>query len=192
MSSAFQNSIVSVIPNTHTVLKRLLPHSVGHDLLTQKRIHALAQEICRPENNFEILRVPSLAPDAQNVPDYVMEQIDTSIPLYPRDNITMEILSEAQRNLLTFDLLRFFQRMWEHGFAPWGYDLYLQPDGSIVLLDFDKFGFRRPNWEFQVELPVQLPYYQEFFNHLCFPYNFQHRLAHQFNIRLQADREIPQ
>ena len=176
-------------PDSHTIRKVPLPSAVGHDLLTQKRIHFLAQQILRQENNFDILRAPCLPPDGMNSDVYVMERVDTSFPIYPRENECMAVFTPEQRATLQQELVRFWARMWEHGFAPWGYDLFYQPDGSVVLLDFDKFAFRRnEGW---APLPFEFPYqsyedqYRTFFQNTGFAADLEYRLVNEHNIRFR-------
>lgn len=189
MSSAHRNSLLIASPDSHTIRKVPQPNAIGHDVLTQKRIHFLAQEVLRPENNFDILRAPCLVPHSMNSYDYVMERVDTSFPIFPRENECMAVFTQDQRQTLERELVRFWARMWEHGFAPWGYDLFYQPDGSVVLLDFDKFAFRRnQGWG---PLSLEFPYqdyhdqYRHFFEFMGFPERLEERLLYDHDIRIR-------
>jgi hypothetical protein len=75
--------------------------------------------------------------------------------------------------------------MWEAGFAPWDFELYVQRNGRVILLDVDKFGFRRDlgaaaggapsSGTEPVQMPVPLAL-DTFFHHPCFPRDFLPRL----------------
>lgn len=190
MSSAYRTSLLIPSSDSHTIRKVPFQFAIGHDLLTQKRIHFLAQQILRRENNFDILSAPCLLPDSMNSDDYVMERVDTSFPLYPRENECMTVFTPDQRATLERELVRFWAQMWQHGFAPWGYDLFYQPDGSVVLLDFDKFAFRRnEGWG---PLSLEFPYqdyhdqHRHFFENATFPANLEARLNSEHDIRIRT------
>ena len=192
------NSILIPSSDSRFVWKKALPRSEGHDTLTQSRIHLLAQEILRDEHNFDVLRAPCLVsiddwrPQRIDIPlqeFYAMEKVDTSHPIWLGDrdsaaHIPFDILEK-----LNNELLRFFVMMYNQGFVPWGFELYLQRDGSVILLDFDKFGFRRPNWRYQVEYPVQSISPSETFAYLGYPPDFADRLMDLYHIRLENPQE---
>lgn len=192
------NSILIPSQDNRFVLKKTYSHSRGHDILTQSRIHLLAQEILNNQNNFDILRAPCLIAyedwRPRHIPVergefYAMETVNTSHPIWLGDrdstmHIPMHILDGLED-----ELVRFFKMMWDRGFVPWGFELYLQPDGTVILLDFDKFGFRRQNWRWQVEYPCPGIISRDTFSWLGYPPNFASRLMDIYQIRLEIPQE---
>lgn len=137
-----------------------------HDTFTQKRIHILAQNIIN-QGSYDHLRVPALSDEVMpNI--YVMDRIDTLHPIWFGDekesvNLIMDLKS---------DLERFWSAMWAQGFACWDFQLYLQEDRTVMMIGFDKFGFRRTEGNgYPVDLPIDVPL-NEFFLGDCFPRNF--------------------
>ena len=192
------NSILIPSQDNRFVLKKTFGHTRGHDILTQSRIHLLAQEILNDQNNFDVLRAPCLIAYDDWRPRYIpvergefygMELVNTSHPIWLGDrdstmHVPVDILERVQD-----ELLRFFKMMWDRGFVPWGFELYLQPDGTVILLDFDKFGFRRPNWRWQVEYPYHVIHPEDTFCWLGYPPQFEQRLMDVYHIRLENPQE---
>jgi hypothetical protein len=196
---SYPNSILIPSQDNNFVLKKMYGHSQGHDILTQYRIHLLAQQILRQENNFDILRAPYLLAyedwrplhytPCERSHFYAMETVNTSHPIWLGDrdstmHVPFDILEKVND-----EILRFFKMMWDSGFIPWGFELYLQPDGTIILLDFDKFGFHRPNWRWQVEYPCHWIHPEDTFRWLGYPQNFADRLMDVYHIRLENLQE---
>lgn len=157
---------------TNQLIKERARHGTPcHDTITQKRIHGLAQRIIY-EGNYDHLRVPALSEEA-TPHTYAMEMIDTSHPIWLGNE---ESLEEESVNLimdLKSDLERFWRAMWAEGFAPWDFQLYLQGDGAVMMIGFDKFGFRHDQGNgAPVELPVPV-HLDEFFAGDCFPRDFR-------------------
>lgn len=86
------------------------------------KIHILAEELTQ---DLRVLRVPKIF-ERVSQRAYVMEKIQLSPVIY-----TDELLTE---------LSILYKRMIEKGFFPNDFELYQQPDNSVILLDFDKFG----------------------------------------------------
>jgi hypothetical protein len=61
---------------------------------------------------------------------YKMERIDVSKPLQ---------LTEVKSHPVLQELQRFFQLSKKQGIFPADFELYVQPDGKVALVDFDKF-----------------------------------------------------
>ena len=71
--------------------------------------------------------------------------------------------------------------MWNYGYAPWDFELYLQPDSRVMILDFDKFGKRLLSNPKDTEPCVRMPFeknFQGFFDHICFPEGFTDGFPH--------------
>jgi hypothetical protein len=73
---------------------------------------------------------------------YKMSRIDVSKPLSESDYKTHPVLA---------DLKSFYTKTKELGVYPADYELYLQPDGRVAMVDFDKFA--RWNQDGSVEFP---------------------------------------
>lgn len=126
----------------------------------QKRIHRICADLLRTSPiPFHILRVPRLLdPDS---PRYIMERVDTSRPLFLA-------LEPPHEPLLLVELVRAWILFWTRaGLAAYDFELYIQPDRTVVLLDFDSFITR----ETGEELPPP-----SFFHHPSFPREFRERL----------------
>lgn len=126
---------------------------------TQKRIHRLcARALRRSPEPLYFLWIPAL--EDPLAPSYTMERVDTSCPLYS-DSI-------ASESILVRELVIAWKAFWAAGFAAWDFELYLQSDGTVALLDFDNFRFR-------VEGESLPP--PPFFEHSCFPPHFREMLS---------------
>ena len=127
----------------------------------QKRIHRICNELLRTSPiPFYILRIPALIdPDS---PTYTMERVDTSRPIFLA-------LEPSPTPLLLVELTRAWLLFWTRaGFAAYDFELYIQPDGTVVLLDFDSFVLRQSG----DDLPPPT-----FFHHPSFPQDFRKRLC---------------
>jgi len=92
---------------------------------------------------------------------YKMEHVDTSRPIFLA-------LEPSPTPLLLTELTRAWLLFWRAGFAAYDFELYIQPDGTTVLLDFDSFVFRKKG----DDLPPPT-----FFHHPSFPQDFRNRLC---------------
>ena len=115
----------------------------------QKAIHAIIQE-----TSYTLLRAPVLVHgDA-----YEMERIDIEKPIFLgcQGNVL-----EVDRDLLVSELATLWKALYKKGYMAWDFELYLQPDGRVVIVDFDKF-------------KVSSAYMDDsFFIHPCFPRGFK-------------------
>ena len=163
---------------SHGVILRASPNVVEkmrfrEDCLTlqkQKTIHRLIQHILG--TGYQFLKVPELL-DEPYTPRYRMRRIKTTRPLYlglqANDNIAAEI------TLL-------WKELWALGYVAWDFELYWQPDGTVMMIDFDRFGYKiqipdnqNPSLEEQIHLPIIIPS-GTFFDHVCFPAGFENRV----------------
>ena len=129
----------------------------SYSIKTQKRIHRLCEvTITTAEPPFHILHIPAIA-DLDS-PFYRMERVDTSCPL-DSEALTME-------PILVAELVRAWKLFWEAGVVAWDFELYLQSDGTVFLLDFDSFGIR-----YDGDLPPS-----SLFENSCFPPHFREML----------------
>ena len=161
-----------ILPYSDTAIekKRARHGTPCHDTLTQIRIHRAAQDVIA-HGNFDHLRVPMLYDDHEY---YVMERVDTRNPIWLGDFDCCDLFSVNLIMDVKADLQRFWNTLWDqYGFAAWDFQLFLQDDQSVVLLGFDKFGFRRDEGlGAPVDLPVPVPV-DEFFRGDCFPRDFR-------------------
>jgi hypothetical protein len=146
------------------VQKILKRNSVGHDILTQKRIHRLLESVISQLSCTHFL-VPKLQDSYPS--EYCMEMIDTRHPIYlgmlSKDEKYQEYLHEFSA---------IWKTMWYHGFALYDFELYLQRDGRIYMLDFDKTAFRMKDCPKLFSLPFEFKNQEYFFEHPCFPPSF--------------------
>ncbi len=93
----------------------------------QARMQEWARLLC-VQSNLQTLFVPR-AWDAEKY-QYKMDRIDVSKPIQETEFKTHAVLA---------DLKTFYAKAREHGICPVDYELYLQPDGRVAMVDFDKF-----------------------------------------------------
>ena len=150
--------------------------SSGHDIVTQRRIHGLAYTVAA-SLNLDCLFIPRVS---SNVGIYEMEFIDTSKVIYLGDpaNSTGKMDTEL-RSLVHEEIKDLWLALWERGFAAWDFELFLQPDGRVALIDFDKFGFRQTSGSRSMDvillpnLGIKTAFTQiTFFQNACFPPRF--------------------
>ncbi len=165
-----------------TVIKVQKRKSLGHDVITQKRIHNTAQQVIN-RLGLKMLRVPRL--QLGNATQYEMELINTHNIIYPGSPNHGTAIPPEQFDTLCRELTDFWIALFQMGFAAWDYELFLQKDGSVMLLDFDKFGFRMTSGPVSILLPqtkrgsdthVYVPDLKYFFQNPCFPCDFVDRL----------------
>jgi hypothetical protein len=96
----------------------------------QIEIHQWSTKTLRPENGFVVLFTPMIRMTGKNN-SYEMEKIDDSNPI--------EKVPTPLRN----EIIAYFTAAKASGYYPSDFELYLQPDGRIALLDFDKYGIIR-------------------------------------------------
>jgi hypothetical protein len=161
-----------IIP-MNTKVEKKSRRSTGHSIEVQMTIHRIVQNILR-QGNYNHIRVPLLSD--VNPRRYKMERISTWRPV---------VLGEAESSMrvpnldeVNQELVRLWIEIWENGYAAWDFDLFLQADGKIVLLDFDRFGLRMSNQP--PYMPLQIPV-GSFFNHSCFPTDFKMRVQDQIH-----------
>jgi hypothetical protein len=73
---------------------------------------------------------------AQEAYSYKMDRIDVSVPLPVAEVVTHPVVK---------DLKAFFQLAQEQGVFPADFELYVQPDGRVAMVDVDKFATWLPD-----------------------------------------------
>jgi hypothetical protein len=111
------------------VIKRIHRHLKHRakclDAKRQCEIQQWASALLTPANGFSTLYAPmAWAADERQ---YFMQRVDCTEQLDPTD---MRVRA---------DLMRFYERAREVGIFPCDYELYLQPDSRVALIDVDKF-----------------------------------------------------
>lgn len=167
------------------VMKVAKRQATGHDIQTQKRLHDLAYRLTN-ELNLKLLRVPAL--NSEELRQYEMKKISTESILFLGDRLHGTPVTEEFATQLSEELACLWTALWKNGFAAWDFELFLQPDGTVSMVDFDKFGFRMTSGP----VPIRLPFTREdsetqrytnnlqyFFQTPCFPRSFVNRLRAQ-------------
>lgn len=138
-----------------TVIKT--PRALGTTSLsidTQKYIHTTLLHILSSPA-YILLRVPKLIPNSD---EYEMEKIDTRRPIL-LGAMGTQVICQKTKERLCQELNYAWIALYEEGYAAWDFELYKQPDGTIMILDFDKFKAAGTLSE-------------DFFKHPCFPRGF--------------------
>lgn len=161
-----------------TVKKIQKRNSFGHDITTQKRIHNLAERLVN-ELGLNLIRVPHVF--MENLKEYEMNKISTGQIIYLGDPNHGVSIDDSFREALCKELAILWIALYKAGFAAWDYELFLQPDGSVMLIDFDKFGFRMTSGPVSILMPASrrgegISHLQYFFQNPCFPHDFVDRL----------------
>jgi len=135
-------------------------------LQKQKKIHRLIQHILGSDS-YQFLKVPELL-DEPNTPRYRMRRIMTKNPVY----------LGLHANAIAEEVKQLWIELWNLGYVAWDFELYRQPDGTVMIIDFDRFGYKiqipdnqNPSIEEQIHLPITIPP-GTFFNHVCFSPGF--------------------
>jgi hypothetical protein len=100
-----------------------------------------------------------MAPRLVDADAYEMGRIDVEklIFLGCQGNV-LEGLNTA---LLVSELVRLWKALYKKGYIAWDFELYLQPDGRVAMVDFDKFK------------TVETDLDDSLFIHPCFPRGFK-------------------
>jgi hypothetical protein len=115
----------------------------------QKTIHAA---IIQETSSYTVLTAPCLLHSDR----YEMERIDVEKPIFL--GCQGNVLEGLDRDLLVSELASLWKALYKKGYMAWDFELYLQPDGRVAMVDFDKF--------------KKGSYVTGFFIHPCFPRGF--------------------
>ena len=147
-----------------------------HETQTQKRLHDLTYRVIQ-DLGLQILRTPQII---QSFPElYETEPVFAFLKINLGDPLNGVELDERFRGELIRELAILWAALWREGFAAWGFTLYLQPDNTVMLLDYSRFGFRMTSGP----VPILLPQFQQdpessahlmkyIFDCTCFPRDF--------------------
>lgn len=149
-----------------------------HDQLTQKRIHGLTYRLIQ-ELGLRILETPALTESEEF--EHLFEPFDPNEPVNLCDRNAGVLITDSFANAIADELATLWIALWEKGFAAYEFALKLQPNGKVMLVYYNRFGFRMTSGPRSIELPnkfqdpetgVWLPDLRFFFHHQCFPRNF--------------------
>jgi len=119
-----------ILAGLETVKK--IPHKKTQkgslSLNEQKAIHAMIEE-----SSYTLLRAPRLI----HGEGYEMERIDVEKPIFL--GCQGNVLEGIDRGLLVSELAMLWKALYKKGYMAWDFELYLQPDGRVAIVDFDKF-----------------------------------------------------
>lgn len=136
------------------VVKRLRrDRRKSHGAKEQCRIQCKISQILCEGNGFKLLFAPRAWGATDN--QYSMERIDCSRPL---DILGNEVDGLSQ------ELAILYIKAMAYEIFPCDYELYLQPNGRVALIDFDKFGVWLPDGT--VETPWGQTWSDEFVSSL--------------------------
>ena len=110
------------------IVKKVKRNGTGANAVQQGKLHTLAHSIIN-DNELKIIRVPKLV--SYDEKTIIMEKIDDSYPYYGTESINNKPFCE--------ELIIFYNEFKKNNYIPVDYECFLQKDGSIVILDFDKF-----------------------------------------------------
>jgi hypothetical protein len=154
-----------IVNSPFGVVKQAKRTSKAHDVLTQRRIHALAYRILS-DGTYSLLFTPELSDD-QTL--YEMRKVDTREPIW--------LGQDAVRDpALIEELVRFWKAMYQNGFAMLDIELYRQSNGRVVVIDYDSTGFHMTGANECILIPGKTIDPAQFFIHPCFPPDFEERL----------------
>lgn len=115
-------------------------HRKSHGAREQCRIQSKISQILCEGNGFSLLFAPRAWGATEK--EYSMDRIDCSRPV----DILCNDIDGLDR-----ELAMFYMKAMAYEIFPCDYELYLQPDGRVALIDFDKFGIW--NSDGSVEVP---------------------------------------
>ncbi len=155
------------------VIKIQKRKSLGHDVMTQKKIHIILESLIEGLH-LNILRVPKL--NHTNTSQYEMEFVNTDNILYLGDISHSCDISDELYAKISEEFTLLWIALFSKGYAAWDIELFLQPTGKVMLLDFDKYGIvsnkgntiLMPHWNLN-ENQKNIKY---FFVNSCFPKSF--------------------
>jgi len=116
----------------------------------QKAIHAA---VIKETSSYTVLTAPRLVYSD----GYEMGSIDVEKLIFL--GCQGNVLEGLNKEVLVSELARLWRALYKKGYMAWDFELYLQPDGRVAMVDFDKF-----------KKAAELE--ESFFIHPCFPRGF--------------------
>ena len=150
----------------------------GRHVQVQKKIHKIAEGLLR---STILLKVPELYDEVNHPYQYLMKEIDMEEQLWLGDPYTHSHYDPRFLSAITNEVQQFWQGMWNSGYAAWDFKLYLQPNGIIMIDDFENFGLRLQSKLSEIRPSIHMPFktpLTDFFDHVCFSYDFEKEFSH--------------
>jgi len=163
------------IPNRPPLFRKKLSGEGNIDM--QKRFHQFALAILAENPEFELLSTPKLYQEDEHPGYYIMERIDTTAPLWLSDPESCACYDMNLVEDIRIELVRFWRNMWEYGYAPRGFRLYIQPMASnrnrpkVSIVDYRRYDVR--HYDTTNNTISSSPLEGDFFRDPCFPSNFR-------------------
>jgi hypothetical protein len=120
------SSYIIIDPITRTATKKRKRYNEA-SLMSEYTMHRFV-EIVLSAPKYKIIYTPTTI--TYNAKEYIMDAI----------NDGYLIMAGDYDDKLTAELQEFYRDMRHHTFFPHDFELYLQPDGRVAMVDFDKFG----------------------------------------------------
>ena len=149
----------SITPMPIIYLNNNMVEKKSRGIQQQMRIHSIVQRILQGDS-YNYIRVPLLPITSR----YLMQRVSTRRPLILGSSCNCRSFEKIDVPAIIEELTRLFIDIWVAGYAAFGFELFVQPDGTVVLLGFDKFRVCRN----KNGVPI-LVGPETFFNHSCFP-----------------------
>lgn len=115
------SSGIVFIQTPNIVVKKTKKSNILHEY----KVHEICFDICI-QNKFQILKVPRIIQKINNK-SYSMEKIDDK-----------EMITNPDKSVLK-ELQTLIRALEKNNIRAFDYELYAQPDGSVYMIDFDKF-----------------------------------------------------
>jgi hypothetical protein len=174
MDSIQEGSSSMILPWKHNTIQKKRKKSANTlTLFEQRVIHGIIENLTQ---KTKVLKTPKLYNDFKYPNHYIMEKINTDTPIWLGDpHIHLHYETLFMKTLL-HEIQDLWKNMWNYGYAPWDFELYIQPNKEVMIIDFDKFG-KRISHTNSLMMPLQTPL-EDFFDHICFPPRFTNNFPH--------------
>ena len=114
--------------STDFICKKIKRNGTGMGAKEQYKLQELALSII-DKNNLKIIQIPKLVSCNNN--QIIMEKIDDSHPYYGEESNSNKEFCE--------ELIIFYNEFKQYNYIPVDYECFLQSNGIVIILDFDKF-----------------------------------------------------
>jgi hypothetical protein len=153
MNVMYEGAYGRIVPTGPDTVKKIPHRRVPKGSLSldeQKAIHAAVIE---ETSSYTVLTAPRLVYSD----GYEMGRIDVEKLIFL--GCQGNVLEGLNKEVLVSELARLWRALYKKGYMAWDFELYLQPDGRVAMVDFDKF-----------KKAAELE--ESFFIHPCFPRGF--------------------
>ncbi len=144
-------SLIKISEHLGYVEKRYKRSQGSRLAANEKAIHASISHLL--EKAKSPLRTPILLP---RLVAYIMEEVNTDRPLW-HEEVWASLSTDIQESLLT-TLRSAFKALWEEGrYHMCDVEVYLQPDNTLVILDFGQVKVGLPSEKFSLQSAAVVP-----------------------------------